>query len=316
MFQPSRAQVRSHGSRLMPRISHRAFQAQKPRTPQAAAARWIASRPAAIERWLVMRGYRPRGLRLPDFLCIGAQKAGTTWLGHNLRFHPEIFLPEQMEQHYFNRESYKPLSYYAEPYRDAGSRLAGDKTPAYALLSDRHIAYIQRLMPEARIIFLLRNPVDRAWSHAKMEFATRKQVDLAALDPGEIIRFLERPHCRNRGLYSSQIDRWRNRFPEEQFHIGFFDDLKLRPRGLLEDVMRFLGVTTDIDWSRVPYGEVVHGNPHVPIPPVIRSYLQEQFAEEVERLHARFGDRVAGWRTGAEGVSRETAGATPLTSGP
>lgn len=104
-------------------------------------------------------------LRLPDFVVLGAQKAGTTSLHAALQRHPQLFLPAQKELHYFSNHSERPLSWYAAHFAPARPQQhCGEVTPYYLF----HPEVPQRLaaaLPDARLIVLLRDPVERTLSH-------------------------------------------------------------------------------------------------------------------------------------------------------
>lgn len=113
-------------------------------------------------------------MTLPNFLIIGAQKAGTSWLAYQLEKHPEIYLPKK-EIHYFDKgfNYQKGLSWYEKQFDEVTEQKAiGEKTPEYLWAngegwedhqSDVHQKIFQTL-PEAKLIVTLRNPVDRAIS--------------------------------------------------------------------------------------------------------------------------------------------------------
>ena len=88
--------------------------------------RYVYSRlekPAYARGWL-----STRGLTLPDFLGIGAQKAGTTWLHENLRCHPSLYLPDEKELHYFDWHFHRPLRWYAGHFRQGAGRVRTGKS--------------------------------------------------------------------------------------------------------------------------------------------------------------------------------------------
>ena len=138
------------------------------------------------------------GARGPDFLVIGAQRAGTTWLHRVLRQHPALWLPPVKELHYFDRLETKRtildpkerrrvgvkrllsldpwlVSYwfrarsdewYARLFRAAKANglVAGEITPAYATLDETVLRRIKRMNDTIKLIFVMRDPVERAWS--------------------------------------------------------------------------------------------------------------------------------------------------------
>lgn len=122
---------------------------------------------AQIERHLYQGGILSgQNLALPDFLGIGATKAGTTWLYQNLFAHPDIFMPTTKELHYFDRRFDEILYVYTRKFKDVKGKIKGEITPAYSILNIERIKFIHLLMPDVRLIFIMRNPIERAWSEA------------------------------------------------------------------------------------------------------------------------------------------------------
>lgn len=250
----------------------------------------------APEKWLYATGRLSTArLRLPDFLCIGAQKAGTTWLHANLRCHPELFLPPTKEAHYFDRKFHRPLAYYARRFRPAGERRAGEITPAYSLLPVERIRFIRQVMPGVRLIYLLRNPIDRAWSQAQME-VVRPRLELGLpIGQDAIIRSLRSERNRSRGAYLENIDRWLSVFPPEHLFVGFFDDLVERPELLLTGILRHVGADQPSDWCGFPLREVVKAGAGVPLPDELRPLLRDLYSDQIHALAERLGGAAARW---------------------
>ena len=132
-------------------------------------------------------GWPWRRLHLPHFLGLGTQKGGTTSLQQLLEQHPGVYLPPCKEVHYFSLHAEEPARWYAKHYRDArrGQR-RGDITPFYLFHPDVP-ARIHALLPRARMIVLLRDPVERALSqvfHARRHgFETLEVADALAAEP-------------------------------------------------------------------------------------------------------------------------------------
>lgn len=266
--------------------------------------------PTRFDRWRY--GLWPRAaasLPLPDFLGIGAQKAGTTWLWENLRRHPEVFVPERKELHYWDNKWERPLAYYAKRFADGAGRVRGEITPAYGILPAERIRFIHRLLPDLRLVLLLRNPVDRAWSQLAMEFerAGRKPEEVPE---DELVAFACSERALRRGDYAGILERWLAVFPEEQLLVGFFEEIREEPRTLLRRVFAHLGVDADPDWDRfAPDQVIVPGSDGVPTlraaadtpacPAALREVLERRYQPDLARLAARFGAPVERWRAGA-----------------
>ncbi|MDQ3146757.1 MAG: sulfotransferase [Actinomycetota bacterium] len=190
---------------------------------------------------------RPR----PRFICVGAGKAGTTWLWEMLRRHPDVFLPEIKEIHYFNDIAYegsdirnpnygKPLDWYLRHFSPARpDQVCGEITPSY-LWNEQAALRIHEFDPDIRIIVMLRDPVERLFS--SYLFGQQK---------GEIGRIsfehaLERiDYLLQRSTYCRSLRRYLDRFDPVNVKVVFHEDLLSDPVGLLEDVQRFIGVRPD-----------------------------------------------------------------------
>ena len=221
----------------------------------------------------------------PTFFIVGAVKEGTTALYHTLKNHPEIYLSEKVkETHFFStdidqnlfREEFKArinkgskkhqqfITDQKEYLRlfDPATRIAGEVCASY-LYSKDAAKGIYNFNPKAKIIMLLRNPVERAFSHfnmdARMGFAKNQSFIEAykadKLNPekawGNAALYYEL------GCYSHQIKRYLNCFEDEQILIKKYDDLLNDSSAFLNDVFRFLEVETlniSIEWKNTSVG--------------------------------------------------------------
>lgn len=184
---------------------------------------------------------------LPTFLIIGAEKSATTWLYARLREHPDVFLPGTKEAHFFNkydsnleeRDNFTRLgrAWYERLFRGyAGETAVGEATPMY-LCDPAAPSRIRRVLPEAKLICSLRNPVDRAYAHywmAKRKGHTRRGFEEVFREKGE--RFVQR------GLYGRQLARYLDLFPKEQLLILIQEELIERPEEHLRCICDFIGV--------------------------------------------------------------------------
>ncbi|MFQ5530695.1 MAG: sulfotransferase, partial [Gemmatimonadota bacterium] len=184
---------------------------------------------------------RRRWFPLPDFLGIGAMRAGTSWLAEHLAKHPEISMPRK-EIHFFNRRfdrqlipllprSVEARMRYRARFVGAGlsGRLTGEFTPAYALLDPDRIATVHEWMPRARLLFIMRDPVDRAWSQAKHDYAGWLGRDAATAPEEELRAFFARPRVQQRADYATSLENWLRCFDRGQLFMTFLEHVKADP---------------------------------------------------------------------------------------
>lgn len=228
--------------------------------------------------------------KLPNFFIVGAAKSGTTSLYEYLKLHPEVYMAPIKETHHFStdidntkfRANYarslnKDLSKFLEGDMKEGifhafvkdwneytrlfkkvkeEKAIGEVTNSY-LNSSEAAKNIKAKFPDAKILMMLRNPVDRAFSHYLMDlrigyetedFMTALKKDIARNPKGWGISnmYIEI------GQYYEQVKRFMEIFPKEQLHIYFFDDFIKNPEATMKDIFRFLGVNeeTGIDFSK------------------------------------------------------------------
>lgn len=254
-----------------------------------AVSRWMRIR-SAIEKPLQARGVG-RPSRLPDFLGIGSQKSGTTWLHRQLTAHPDLFLPGEKEVHYFDWNFQRPLSNYGAIFKAAGDRIAGEITPGYAILPPERIEFVARIMPEVRLVYLMRDPVERAWSQVVMNAIELGGEDPASIDDATWIARLSESRVRRRGDHLAVLEAWGRRVPAERICLGFFEEIADDAAGLLGRVNRFLGVA-----PRPPVESgVVRRGVGTPMPEAVRAALVEMLRPELKALAARFETPGRDW---------------------
>lgn len=200
-------------------------------------------------------------MTLPNFLIIGAPKAGTTSLYDYMREHPEIFMPDLKETRFFaydgrgDRMRYpvQSLDEYAALFALATTQKAiGEATPHYLIYP--HVAKrIHEVLPEAKLIASLRNPVDRSYSVYQMNLRNQ------GINTG--VRYAEAMKSDHnlRETYAEKLERYFALFPRERLRIILLDDLETRPGETMRELFKFLEVNPGFkpDLSRIsnPGGE-------------------------------------------------------------
>ena len=185
---------------------------------------------------------------------------------------------------------------YAAVFAPAGQRVTGDITPGYAALRPSRIRFVRTLMPDVKLIAILRNPIDRAWSHALMDLVERPGRRYEEVEPWEFHAHFEARGSLDQGRYLRMLTRWLAVFPASQLLLAFFEDISERPRELLTQVFRHIGVSCDVDWDALPLRRRIKAGVGIPLPPEYRASLRELFADEIEGLAARLGEPAARWR--------------------
>ena len=292
-----------------------------------------------------------RSPRYPDFLCIGAQKGGTTWLYKNLRNHPLVCM-QHKEVNYFNfrgegvasmmrlpswqgpfrkrllgklfRQPWERSrwylrylfrtrtdAWYASLYAHCGDRVTGDVSPAYSTLPEAEVQHVANIMPGAKIILLLRDPVERAWSHARMDFnkglwpgfrGLQGPIEGVPLDA--LARHFQSDFSILRGSYTRMLRTWGTHFPPERFFVGFKEEIDRDPLDFIERVAGFLGLDLPgaDGWPFVH--QRVNAMPRQAMPAAVAEFLSRQYLPELEALEkeplVQGRPFVSEWRQRAE----------------
>jgi Sulfotransferase domain len=234
--------------------------------------------------------------RLPNFFLVGAAKAGTSSLHAYLDQHPQIFMSTPKEPSFFALEGstgpvfrrpdgsvvpvrvVRDLDSYRALFRDAGgARIVGDASTIY-LFDEKTPHRLRQRAPDARIVAVLRQPVDRAYSHY-LYFRFRGHEPLASFtdafwaEDERVARGLGAVWSyRSKGLYAPQLARYFERFSPEQIRVYLYDDWRADPRGMIADLFRFLGLGD----SFVPDMSVRHRAGGIARSPGLRRVMEDE----------------------------------------
>jgi len=255
---------------------------------------------------------------LPDFVVISVERGGTTSLYRYITAHPCVDPAFRKEVHYFDLNFTQGLSWYrahfptrwraAWVFSRSGRRLLTGEASPYYLYHPRVPDRIYETLPEVRLIALLRNPVERAYSHYQLnrrqgkeplsfeEAIGREEERLR----GEYERLVQDEtyysdnHYKfgylTRGVYVDPLTRWRERFPAERLLVLRSEDLYRDPRETLFQVNRFLGLPEWEPGYFTPYNQ----KPYSEIDPKTRQKLLKYFEPHNRRLYEYLG-RDFGW---------------------
>lgn len=254
--------------------------------------------------------------RFPDFLIVGPQRTGTTWLHANLRLHPDVMLSEPKEILFFNRLKQPEhakfqsdrldwyLQFFREPLWRAAAKTAyclrhyrrlywpkvsGEASASYAALDADVIDEIVALNPEVRVMLMIRDPVERAWSHAKKDLVRNRKRKFEDVSEEEFRAFFTDEYQLRCAQYVRNMDTWQERLQPGHLFVGVFDDVASRPEALLREAMEFLGIDADDRFITGLAREEVNPAGGSRIPEKYRKFLKDLFAEDRRALQERLG---------------------------
>jgi Sulfotransferase family len=264
----------------------------------------------------------------PDFLCIGAQKGGTTWLYHQLNLHPDFWMPPVKELHYFDQISFSQhpdrswwqkitrrdqrdeafmagmealcstpfieRERYGQLFAPKEELLSGDITPRYSTLSEEMIALVMDHFPQLKIVFIARDPVERAWSALCLGVKGGGLSRFDVSDRNVVTRHLLHPDIVLRSFPSMTVARWRRHVPAEQLRVYFFDDLQSRPAALRAEIIEFLGgnpAKAKGDAS----AKINEDRSKLRLSTEMRSHIAQFFARELKTCARELGGAAQEW---------------------
>jgi hypothetical protein len=234
---------------------------------------------------------RSKGGRLPDFVVIGTQKGGTSFFYRLLRKHPLVRPAATKELHFFDRNKVfeKGVDWYRrcfpESARVDGQRtVTGESSPSY-LFSAQAPARMAEVIPDAKLEALLRNPIDRAYSHYQMQVRRGKEERSFEEATEEEMDTGGGPPYLARGFYAEQLERFSYFADRGQLLVVNSENLFARPLEVLHRVLRFL----ELPPFEPTVARRVGSGTYEPMAPAMRCRLEEFYAPHNERLYDLLG---------------------------
>jgi hypothetical protein len=249
---------------------------------------------------------------LLDFLGIGAHKSGTSWLHLHLSHHPDIAFPGGKETHFWDMYLERGEAWWHAMF--AGGRPGlkqGEITPAYAFLGEHLIRRIRDAYPALRLLYCIRNPIDRAWAHLRFASA-RRGIPIDTLTDERIIEQFESASSCKRGDHLANLQRWRAAFPDEQICVLFFDDIIEDPQRVLERVACHIGVDPERLGIVVDPREKILPGPAVELKPALRDYLIAKYRDDVGKIAVAFDRDLHHWLSRSAPAYDRSLGAEDL----
>lgn len=247
----------------------------------------------------------------PDFIGIGVQKCGTTWLAARLAEHPEIYL-DKKEISFFTNHFYKGYGWYHDHFKHKNKCKAGEISvnyfisprvdspnlehyPRWSLQSFyKHLFRpypaardeIKKAYPDIKVFALFRSPVDRAWSHYWMWVERRKGRNKDHLVvPFEKMFKDDGRWIRQTGHYATFLKYWREKFPGLGIYI--YDDLKKDPAAFVASVYRFIGVDDSYKGGKLQNRE--NSRAYEKMDDKTRDMLKEYYRDEMKEFYNLIG---------------------------
>ncbi len=251
----------------------------------------------------------------PNFMIVGPQRTGTTWLYWSLRQHPQVFFARPKELFYFNfldmpefpmyRSS--ELSWYLKFFDESPvkfmlknlttlknhgefyrPRIRGEATATYAAMKIDLVKEVVTLNPDIKIILMIRNPIHRAWSHAKKDLLKEAGKKFSEVSEQEFENFFNDPYQLACSRYTEMIDKWSSCLKEGNLFVGFYDDIQEAPEKLLMRTFEFLGVRNQAKYYRLAQ-TIVNPTEVMDIPDKYQKMLEDIFQDEITKLKQTFG---------------------------
>ena len=235
-------------------------------------------------------------LRLPDLLVLGTQKGGTSSLRRLLLEHPGLFMAAQKEVHFFSKHWERSVDWYAHHFRDAPQELfCGESTPFY-LFHQEAPPRIHSLIPQAKLIVLLRDPVERALSQyfhsVRLELETLPLEQALSAEPARLLsgepHHLQEHSYVSRSRYLEQLDRYLRLFPQEQLLVLQSERFFADPPETWRRIERFIGLRPAPCPATRPKFNAGHGEAAA-VAEAIRTDLRHQLLDTAHGIRQRYG---------------------------
>ncbi|MEM9947659.1 MAG: sulfotransferase [Cyanobacteria bacterium P01_D01_bin.36] len=266
-------------------------------------------------------------MTLPNFLIFGVQKAGTTSIYSYLKQHPQVFVSPRKETDFFCRDLSVPIS-VDEPRQTRGGRqriltiedyeslfarvtdevAVGEASPNYLFAHERAVPGIQKYVPNAKLIAVLRNPVERAYSdylmHVRQVVGNRNSLGV------QVKESAESSHTLLKGRYYEGVKHFLEAFGSEQVKVFLYDELRQDAPGLMRQIYEFIGVELSFEadtgrkqqTAQIPKNQSINQllQTNNPLRSLAGSVLRKVMPEEKrQKLRSRL---IAANSTGKEGL--------------
>lgn len=243
-----------------------------------------------------------------DFIVIGVQKAGTSALYHYLRQHPEIAMGDIKELHFFDNDKYFENkyvdynTYHKHFVLGEENKRHGEITPSY-IYWNKSINRIQKYNPKIKLITILRNPIDRAYSHWNMSVIknneSRPFLECIIDQIAQIISNIHNQNFPNsyieRGLYYKQIERVLSNFPRHQTLFIKYEDFLKEQEKCVNQLISFLGIESNNETFNFSIKQIFKIDYSQKMSNQERKVLQTFYREDIKKVEMILGMDLRDW---------------------
>ena len=279
-----------------------------------------------------------------NFIGIGAQKSGTSWIYHRLLELNEFSLPYIKELHYFDRDPKYPspnklsksqlksrifgftflnnalqeilsalyrknwhkfiwmCNWHLSTYNDTWylslfkklSGIRGEITPAYSILKEEDVKNMYALAPNAKIIFIIRNPIERAWSQFRFHLKNKNQEN-NEISEEEIIKFMDQKNQTLRSNYLKTLETYSKIFPKKNICVAFYDAIIEKPEELLCQIVNQLGGNTSKIQSECDIYSKTNTSKKRKLPNSVKKHLIKKYRPLIDQLSKIFSGYPKLW---------------------
>lgn len=205
--------------------------------------------------------------------------------------------------------------WYASLFEQGRGKVKGEITPGYALLEPKDIEHVHQLVPRAKLIILIRNPVERTWSSLRKR-AKRSTSNLESLPEETLLQMINSRALAMRANYLATFSNWRLYYPPDQFFIGFYEEISQTPREFLLRLFEFLGVQVSERYITPAAERRYNASLEMSIPPRLNTLLAIKYYDQIKALSETIGGYTTQWLAGIEDALADKPGVvTQATNG-
>jgi len=209
--------------------------------------------------------------------------------GEDIRWHLQyLFLPRSHR-------------WYSSLFQPRPGQVAGEMTPDYCILDAAVVKEVNQLMPDTKIVYMLRDPIDRTWSQANRKYR-RLWAKGAHADEKILHTFMSAEHPHQRSSYCNTLQIWEEFFPKQQIFVGFFEQITTDPVRLLKDIAAFLDVDSEDPCLSSPsVARTVNPGSKRHLPKHWGRFLAQRYYDQTACIHRRFNNQsTANWLAHAQ----------------